>query len=782
MLILITLFIFFIGMAISSAIVSKQKSKLLSIINQNYGEKVDWVCAIVLFCSILTIMYIVLGFAKSGIDAPFAYYGGDEISWYATIKGVLENGWYWHNDYLGAPFGTSYFDWEGIFLINLDFLLAKILGFFTDNYVIVVNLQFLMAFALCGLSSFFVLRALDLKRIISLVGGVLFAFSPYIFYRNTVHPMLASCYLVPFSILLCVWLTDEEARYRHSNRAFWKNRKNIATIGLSLLIANNGIGYYPVFTCFLLCVVALFQFKHTKKRLPCLKPMIVVGCIFVFFMLNLLPSIVYQAVHGTNTITYRNFAESEIYGLKITQLFLPTNAHGMESIQRIIEEYNQNAPLINNENLGVYLGVGGIVGFVLLMLCHFAGNLSNQATIYKRLRLFSNLVIASVLLGTIGGFSSLLSLIGFRYLRSYCRISIYIEFICICALCCFLQAFLDHQFNRNNAIIKGFGCALFSLFFAYCLFDLLPAYGTYDAQLEANKSKYVSDSRFVNNIEEQLQEGDMVFQLPYHQYPEAGSANNMRDYHLFTGYLHSTKLKWSYGGIKGREGDLWLSKISSLPIAEMINALVPYGFRGIYIDTRAYTVDELTQLTESIEAVLNETPLCSENNTLLFYNLYPYISDHPMLTSKLESDVNKLLYSIELGKEIYFDGTPSDAHRYFLGGISFTEEDFAWTDGYEALFRAFISEREIDNLVLQINLKGVFHSPQEIVVNSGSTILFQNLIETEGAIIITIPGECIKDGWLELNFQFPNALSPMEIGESGDTRKLAFALMSFSIK
>ena len=54
----------------------------------------------------------------------------------------------------------------------------------------------------------------------------------------------------------------------------------------------------------------------------------------------------------------------------------------------------------------------------------------------------------------------------------------------------------------------------------------------------------------------------MIYQLPYHGYPEGGFQNDMWDYHLLVGYLHSDKLKWSYGSVKGREGDSWIKKQS----------------------------------------------------------------------------------------------------------------------------------------------------------------------------------------------------------------------------
>lgn len=51
----------------------------------------------------------------------------------------------------------------------------------------------------------------------------------------------------------------------------------------------------------------------------------------------------------------------------------------------------------------------------------------------------------------------------------------------------------------------------------------------------------------------------------------------MWDYHLFVGYLHSDTLKWSYGSVKGREGDSWNEEIGSLKADDMVKALKEAG-------------------------------------------------------------------------------------------------------------------------------------------------------------------------------------------------------------
>jgi hypothetical protein len=109
----------------------------------------------------------------------------------------------------------------------------------------------------------------------------------------------------------------------------------------------------------------------------------------------------------------------------------------------------------------------------------------------------------------------------------------------------------------------------------------------------------------------------MIYQLPYHRYPESGPVNSMNDYHLYVGYIHSNTLKWSYGSIKGR--DSWNEAVSEMDYASMVTYLKEQGFAGIYIDRRAYTADEQETLENELGEIIGNTPIVSENGNLSFF-------------------------------------------------------------------------------------------------------------------------------------------------------------------
>jgi phosphoglycerol transferase len=112
----------------------------------------------------------------------------------------------------------------------------------------------------------------------------------------------------------------------------------------------------------------------------------------------------------------------------------------------------------------------------------------------------------------------------------------------------------------------------------------------------------------------------MIFQLPYIPFPEYPSVNQMKDYDHFRAYLHSKNLRWSYGAMKGREGDVWQKQISSAPLSELVLKLAFAGFNGIYIDRYGY-VDKGAQIESEIAEKLGSNPVISGNGRLVFFNM-----------------------------------------------------------------------------------------------------------------------------------------------------------------
>lgn len=702
----------------------------------NSSHRQDVLCIIFLSVLLIGMNFVCLGFAQNGLDAPLSYDTGDDLSEGVNIKSIAEHGWLWENTRLGAPYTQFFHDFQASFLMNFENVCTFIITRFAKDPFIAFNIQFLLAIVLCGIISFIVLRQLKVSRLLALAGAILYATSPYIYNRLMGHFILGACYFVPLSILLCVWAEQDEKSYLSSKQSI------IATVAICLLVANNGVGYYPFFTCFFLCVTGLIIVLRTG-RISRSKVVLIPICLIVFFMmLSLLPTFVYKLKEGSNNITGRPLADLEQYGLKIVQLFLPTNDHHPSFIKRIVEKYNSSAPLVN-ENIMAYIGVFACIGLVAMMFMSF---LPFDPKRHVALSLFPKLSIWAMLFFSIGGIISLFCLVtGFRSLRGFNRISIFIAFMSITAFCLLLQNLLGLEFVKRRKVV-GYGVrALIALFVLYCVWEQHPSLSIYGKALAANKFARQNDLEFVQHIESQMGENDMILQMPYHKYPEAGPVKEMSDYSHFRAYLNSSKLRWSYGGMKGRKSDMWNERISTLPMNRSIPVIAQAGFKGIYIDSRAYAEEELEVLCRSIEDILeDEKPFVSGDKKLLFYNLYPYLAKHPELKETNLSDIEYMEWFYPFNGQNISDGFDKDGIRYLPpNGHSFGPyiplEAGSYTvtikgknlsphfiDVYSQLGNVhhdFTEEGSDDNLLIQFKLKTPVRNIEVFIRNDGKDLM-----------------------------------------------------------
>ena len=74
------------------------------------------------------------------------------------IKTILETGWWFNNPYVGAPFGTSLYDFLGFYFDSFYFFIIKIILFFTKDWGIALNVFYISLYISTSLISYFVMR------------------------------------------------------------------------------------------------------------------------------------------------------------------------------------------------------------------------------------------------------------------------------------------------------------------------------------------------------------------------------------------------------------------------------------------------------------------------------------------------------------------------------------------------------------------------------------------------------------------------------------------------
>ena len=576
--------------------------------------KWEFVAVAVLMLLVYATLAISLDFKNFDITMPIAYQGGDDFGTaYKHAKVVSDSGskWIYESDRLGAPYGAEYYDFMPDSLMNADVLFLRFFGLFSEDPVTVVNLTIVFLFFLIALISYFVMRQLGIRQDFAVVGSLLFDFMYYHFMRLVSHFCLSSYEFVPLSILLCIWLWKDDRLFA-MGKDFWKYKKNYLVLLFFFFIANNGIGYYTFFTCMFLVITGISKAVKQRSGKAVFQMIRMVVSNVLFMILALVPCIVYQIQNGAN-LTQRSLADSELYALKIVQLLIPYKDYGIQKLQEYNQEYYQTFAL--TESITSYLGTMASLGFLVLIF----GLMRRRENMVKQrepLALFVELNIFAVLFATMGGFGGIFANFVTSLIRGTNRISIFMAFMALSTIGILMTRLMQKK-GRAWKVWKPICGALFCALAISSLYDQIPVSVTgAAAQLQEEKN---SDSQFVKRIEDSVPKGSMIFQLPYHPYPEGGPVNQMQDYHLFVGFMYSKDLKWSYGGSKGREGDLWYQQTAGKPVEQMVEELRAKDFAGVYVDKRAYDDIGFADLDASLKRVVGCEPIHSKNGNLYFY-------------------------------------------------------------------------------------------------------------------------------------------------------------------
>jgi hypothetical protein len=587
------------------------------------------------FLSLLIARYG-LNISGHSLQTPLDYQG-DTIFAMATIKTMIEQGWYWVNPRLGAPFGMYLYDFPNADFFN--FLIVKVISLFFPDSVVVMNVFFLLTFPFTAITSLFTFNYFKIPNLIAVTFALLYAFAPYHFYRGIGHLFLSAYYIIPLItlVVLSLWSRDmpffcQTLAGKDSYRFDGLSKRSFFYFIICAIAGSTGI-YYSFFSCFFIFIAGFAGLltKPRKYKIILLSSVLLISIILFSSFLNILPSIIYNRTHTPNPEVAKRLAnETEVYGLKMVDLLLPTSGlHRISVLQRLGQRYkNQGLPAIQNENVSAYLGVVGGLGFIYLLsirvfIFRFRANL-----LIERLSILN---IAAFLFATTGGGAVLFALLVTPQLRGINRISIFIHFFALLTVALLLDRFYRVHIQRRKERI------LFNIVFVamitFALFEQSVPLKHFSSESRSSIAReYNSERSFVQSIEKVLPPDAMVFQLPHVPFPEHPPVKKMLDYDLFRGYLHSKSLKWSYGAVKGRNSN-WHTIVVSQPLERVLNRLVINGFQGLYIDRYGYS-DNGQQIQQELESKLGETPIVSPDGRLLFFDLrrfHPDSGDTPPL-------------------------------------------------------------------------------------------------------------------------------------------------------
>ena len=587
-------------------------------------------------------------FVYNASDQPPLAYAPDAPYYLMLTKGLVDHGSYMRIPNLGWPFSLQLYD-NPESGDNLQLGLLRGVGFLLRDAVLTVNVYYLLTFVAVSLAAWFVLRRLGVSRLVAAVVAILYSFLPYHFARGEAHLLLSGYFMVPIATLLILQVLSDDPPFtarRDSPEPRWRvvlwSRRALPWLLACAALGSTG-PYYAFFSVLLLAAAVAVDLVARRSWRRAASGAVAAGLVLVALLLNLSPSFLYWASHGQNDQAIpRGISETEVNGLRVAELVLPRVDHRIEAFadaQRKSDRFSPVATSERGQQLGLVgaLGFVGLVAFTLSRLLRRRGEadtrgpppLGTRVEIGKRLGV---LTIVAVVVAAVSGISLLISALGVRYIRSYNRISVFIAFFALVAAAFALDWIVARAPRwRGRAIAAGVICV------AVLALGVVDQTSSADVpDYDALERAWDSDEAFMRSIERDLGAGAAVFQMPYVFFPEAGMIVGTGPYDQVRGWLHADSLRWSWGSVRGRDGD-WQGALVRLPAPEALDALTAVGFAGLMVDRAGYD-DHGAGIEAEYTRTLGQEPHVSADGRLLFYDLRPWARDLRARQTKAEVD------------------------------------------------------------------------------------------------------------------------------------------------
>jgi phosphoglycerol transferase len=548
----------------------------------------------------LVILVVWLTFGGPAWDARVPIAAGGDASFYLSqSKTTLDHGWWWWNPSLGLPleyppliFGQT---------TNVDQALVWLVGRFTSDVGLAVNITWIVMLALSAVTASWGLRRLGVSAVSAGAAGVLFALSPLALYRHIGHLSLVM-YLVPLPATAAMLLAsaDRDSAWRRSDLV-------ILSVG-GALVGFNYI-YNAFFGAALVSVGLAIGFARTRSRLLVKTGAVWLGAIVLATVLNLVPTQLAWRQHGLPLGVEHLATESEYYGLKIRHLVTPVYNHWFPPFKSWVDAETA-ASFSDTENRVSRLGVVAAIGWLALMATLVIPVRRDQEQAGDPVPAAARLAVVALLLATVGGFGSLWSLIS-PAIRGYNRIAPFIAFFTLVAVAVWI--------DRRTRMRPRLRAAVWAVLLVAGISDQLTPVRSLAAGAPGMARVWHELGAFVGDLEARLPAGAAVMQLPLRPYPGDPGIEKMGVYDHFLPYLVSHHLRWSYPALSGRQRD-WQAALDRLPIREWPAFLAQSGFQAILIDRAAY-FDRGQALADELRAAPGAPATLAESHRYIVLDL-----------------------------------------------------------------------------------------------------------------------------------------------------------------
>lgn len=551
-------------------------------------------------CAVVIAIVVIYQYALY-IPEYFKYplgYTGDGLFTMAVAKMFADNSVILgtQTSLLNFPFGSELDAWYPIpekILFYIYALLIKVFGLYQAS-----NLVLVLTHVLSGIGFIYAARLLSISNFLSMIGGIAFGLTPFIFARGLAHLTVGAVWMVPACAAMIYLLSFDEI----------KDSKKLLINGLLIGIISAGLSpYYSImFSQFLVFLIA-YRFIRKERNLTLIPIAILIAIILAVLVFNIryIENII---KYGSESI--RSLASMEIYALKLPELFLPAGYHKIPGITGISQKIYYIPSFVKGELWSPYMGLFGISCCALFAV-------STYITFVKKIKANLSFFWQAAWItaySTLGGLNLLFGVIGFQMIRATNRYSIWLVAIFLLYALIYFDAKEFTTKNRKKIFIAS--VAILVAMFIYL--DLPYRYTKVGRSEIVNK--VIEDKKLLNVLKNNHINNLVVF--PLSVFPENGPINKMQDYDFFRIYLNSNNININYGAVKTDKKN---SNVNSIIFEQNLinnNLALASGYTGILInrfgaqEKKPTNLNEKKKIYESDDYTLYKLENSIESNKL----------------------------------------------------------------------------------------------------------------------------------------------------------------------
>ena len=547
----------------------------------------------------------VLRLWQQPFSVPFDY-ENDATFYLMLVRSMKENGWYLSNPSMGFPFGQEMHD-LALGGDNLNFLVQRVLAQFMGPAT-ALNVFFLFTIATVAGVAHVVLRLLGVRTAVAAVVAVIYTFLPFHLIRRTPHALLSSYAMVPVGVLLALAVMSAVPPLVGDRPGWWPGLRGGSrtwwVVASCALLASTG-SYYAAFAGLLIVAGGVAAALARRTLRPVWSAAWMGGIIVVVTLLNTAPSIIYWLRNGTNPhVAHRLAQDTELYGLRIQQLFLPRLQHRNGWASRLADRA-WAGPVRSEpgQQLGVIAACGLAVLLVLTCLALVRRTAPAEGSRRQTVEHMGLLAIVAMLTAAVSGLSFLLALGGLTWIRGWNRISVVLGFLALVVVAFAVERVVDVvRQRRGERVGQAALAAVLAVLLLVAWYDQTSPIDT--AVRGAVRQSWESDAELFGEMEDALPAGSAVYEFPAMTFPEGGGIGAIGLYDGARGYLHAPSLKWNFGGMLGRVFGP-RPELETQDPAATIAELRDVGFRAVLVDRFGYA-DAGDRLIAALGSVVPE--------------------------------------------------------------------------------------------------------------------------------------------------------------------------------